>query len=321
MSEPFRPPAGPRYRVISDNDYAGDPDGLFQLAHHVLSPSVEMRAVIGSHLAVDDPFDPSGRSAANGAAAATRVLELLGLTDAVPVIAGSELPLTSRTDPQRSPAAEAIVAEAMRTDTDLPLLVVLGAGLTELASAYLLEPAIADRLTAVWIGGPEYLELGAVPPPNALPVEYNLNIDLLAGQVIFDSAIPLWQVPRNAYRECIASMSELILRVRSRGSIGAHLYQTLVDIHELVAPHGLNMGEVYVLGDSPLVLLTALQTGFEADPASSSYIELARPHIGSDGGYQSNPAGHPVRVYGGLDVRLMLDDLYAKLELVNAGPR
>ena len=60
MSAPFTPPGGARFRVISDNDYAGDPDGLYQLAHHLLSPSVEVRAVIGSHLAVDDPFDPSG---------------------------------------------------------------------------------------------------------------------------------------------------------------------------------------------------------------------------------------------------------------------
>ena len=234
------------------------------------------------------------------------------------MIAGTELPLTSRTEPQRSAAAEAIVAEAMRDDTDLPLFVVLGAGQTELASAYLIEPAIAHRLTAVWIGGPEYAELGAVPPPNGLPIEYNLTIDLLAGQVVFDSPpIPLWQVPRNAYRECIASMSELVLRVATRGEIGAHLYQTLIDILEMVAPRGLNMGEVYVLGDSPLVLLTALQTGFEADPASSRYVELPRPRIGPDGSYVANPDGHPVRVYVDLDVRVMLEDLYAKLELVS----
>lgn len=315
MSAAFRPPAGARYRVISDNDFAGDPDGLFQLAHHVLSPSVDVRAVIGSHLAVGDPFDDSGSSAARGAEAATTVLKLLELTGTIPVIAGTELPLVSRTEPQRSAAAAAIVAEAMRDDTDLPLYVVLGAGLTELASAYLIEPRIAERLTAVWIGGPEHTELGAVPPPNAMPIEYNLNIDLLAGQVVFDSPIPLWQVPRNAYRECIASMSELLLRVKPHGEIGRHLYQTLIDIYEVVAPRGLNMGEVYVLGDSPLVLLTALQTGFEADPASSSYAVLPRPQIGDDGGYQANPDGHPVRVYSGLDVRVMLEDLYAKLEL------
>ena len=65
----------------------------------------------------------------------------------------------------------------MRTDTNLPLFVTLGAGLTELASAYLIEPRIASRLTAVWIGGPEYPELGPDPErPGAGPgPEYNLN--------------------------------------------------------------------------------------------------------------------------------------------------
>ncbi len=315
MRERFAPPAGPRFRVISDNDYAGDPDGLYQLAHHALSPSVELRAVIGSHLAVDDPFDRSGRSAENAATAARQVLRLLGRETAVPVIAGSELPLDGDHEPRRSAAAEAIVAEAMRTDTDLPLYVVLGAGLTELASAYLIEPAIADRLTAVWIGGPEHTDLGAVAPPNAMPIEYNLNIDLIAGQLIFDSAIPLWQVPRNAYRECIASMSELILRVKPHGELGGHLYQRLLDVHAEVGRMGLNAGEIYILGDSPLVLLTALQTGFEADPASSAYDLVPRPRIGDNGAYEANPDGHPVRVYSGLDVRLMLEDLYAKLEL------
>lgn len=309
---------GPRFRIISDNDYAGDPDGLFQFAHHLLSPSVELRAVIGSHLAADDPFDSSGRSAAIGAAAATRVLELLGLEGSVPVIAGTETGLIARTEPQPSPGADAIIAEAMRTDTDQPLFVVLGAGLTELASAYLIEPAIAHRLTAVWIGGPEHAELGAVPPPGAMAIEYNLNIDLLAGQVVFDSPIPLWQVPRNAYRECLVSMTELAMRVRPRGAIGAHLYQTLADVHELVGRAGRNMGETYVLGDSPLVLLTALQTGFEPDPASSGYRLVPRPRIDDTGSYVANPDGAPVRVYAGLDLRLMFEDLYVKLELAAA---
>jgi len=28
----------PRMRVMIDNDLGGDPDGLFQLAHHLMSP-------------------------------------------------------------------------------------------------------------------------------------------------------------------------------------------------------------------------------------------------------------------------------------------
>jgi hypothetical protein len=39
------------------------------------------------------------------------------------------------------------------------------------------------------------------------------------------------------------------------------------------------MGETYILGDSPLVLLTALQSGFEADACSSHYVNISRPEI------------------------------------------
>ena len=55
----------PRMRVIIDNDFGGDPDGLFQLVHHLLSPSVEIRAIIGSHLKAGDGFDRSNETAAN----------------------------------------------------------------------------------------------------------------------------------------------------------------------------------------------------------------------------------------------------------------
>ena len=299
--------------MISDNDYAGDPDGLFQLAHHALSPSVDLRAVISSHLAPGDPFDDTGRSAANGATAASRVLDLLGVT--VPVHVGLEEGLSAAGEPRPSPAAHVIIDETMRTDTDQPLFVTLGAGLTELATAYLLEPAIAGRLTAVWIGGPEHLQLGANPPPGAMAVEYNLAIDRRAAQIIFGSEIPLWQVPRNTYREALVSMTELAVRVGPRGRIGKHLYESLDAVHIMAAGSSHNLGETYVLGDNPLVLLTALQSSFEMDPSSSTYRTIARPSIDDNGQYHANSTGAPMRVYTGLDLRLMFEDLYAKLEV------
>src|ERR1700712_5007485 len=113
-------------------------------------------------LAPGAPCDDSGRSAVNGAAAASRVLDLVGLP--APVHPGVEGRLPSSGRPRPSPSARVIVDEAMRTDTELPLFLTLGGGLTELATALLLEPSVADRLTAVWIGGPENPELGAAPP-------------------------------------------------------------------------------------------------------------------------------------------------------------
>lgn len=70
----------PRIRVISDNDYAGDPDGLYQLVHLLLSPSVAVPAVIGSHLRPGDPFDPSENSADHAAEKADEILALLNST-------------------------------------------------------------------------------------------------------------------------------------------------------------------------------------------------------------------------------------------------
>jgi inosine-uridine nucleoside N-ribohydrolase len=309
----FHPPGGPRFRVVSDNDYSGDPDGLYQLAHLLLSPSVDVRAVIGSHLAPGDPFDPSTEQATNAYRRAVEVLRLLGLARTVPAYAGSNTALSDRHTPHRSAGALAIVREAMRTDTTLPMFTTFGAGLTELASAYLIEPRIADRLTAVWIGGPEYPDL-APPPPGASGIEYNLNIDLTAAQVVFnDSPIPVWQVPRNVYRQCLVSMTELLNEVRPAGRIGAYLYRHVADIFTLAAGAGLNLGETYILGDSPLVLLTALQSSFQPDPSSSRYVTRHAPQINNDGSYAEPTNGRQIRVYTDLDVRLMFSDLFTKL--------
>lgn len=81
----------PRLRVIIDNDFSGDPDGLFQLAHQLLSPSVEIRAIIGSHLKEGDGFDNSKTQADNAAREASELLKLLKLNSKLPVIAGSNM--------------------------------------------------------------------------------------------------------------------------------------------------------------------------------------------------------------------------------------
>lgn len=307
-----------RARVICDNDYAGDPDGLVQLTHHLLSPSVDVRAVLASHLAPGDAFDASGSSAAHGAEAARRVADLAGRGD-VPVHAGAEHGLDAEGAPERlSPAAAAIVDEALRDDPR-PLYVTCGGGLTEIAAAWLAEPAIADRIAAVvWIGGPEHdlpgREHGPAAPPGWDGPEYNTAIDVRAAQVVFDSDLPLWQVPRDAYRQLLVSSAELDVRLRPAGPLGAHLAAALDEARTLMAGLGQDLGETYDLGDTPLVLLTALQSAFQPDTSSSSHVVVPAPRIGDDGRYDPRPDGRPIRVYTGLDVRLAIGDLFAKLE-------
>jgi Inosine-uridine nucleoside N-ribohydrolase len=306
----------PRMRIIIDNDFAGDPDGLFQLVHQILSPSVEIRAIIGSHLKPGDPFDSSKETATHAAQKVQDALKVMNLQGAFPVYEGSNAGLVSTDKPQVTEAAKAIVAEAMRTDVKTPLYVVCGAGLTDLASAYLMEPKIAEKLTLVWIGGSEYP--GGIVSPNHTELEYNLGIDLPAGQVIFNkSNIPVWQVPRSTYRQALFSYAELLTKVKPLGETGKYLTEALEKIMKLTVQINYHIGETYILGDSPLVLLTALQSSFEADPSSCDYSVLKTPLINNKGLYDVNPNGRPIRVYNKIDTRLMFEDLIAKLQLFN----
>jgi len=307
----------PRMRIIIDNDFGGDPDGLFQLVHHLLSPSVDIRAIIGSHLKAGDGFDRSNQTATNAKKKIEEVLSIMNLARTFSVYQGSNSALENDSTPQKSDAAGAIVKEAMRDDTKLPLYVVCGAGLTDLASAWLMEPKIAGRLTLIWIGGPEYTDL-APPPPGYTSLEYNLGIDLKAGQVIFNkSAIPIWQVPRSSYRQVYLPYSSLLLKVKPQGKIGEYLTSALERVMKATASFNLNIGEVYIIGDSPLVLLTALQSSFEADPSSSRYALRPCPLINSQGLYEVNNSGRNIRVYTELDVQSLMDDFYSKLVLFN----
>jgi hypothetical protein len=192
--------------------------------------------------------------------------------------------------------------------------------MTDLASAWLTEPAIAKRFTAIWIGGPEHPGLGTPLPAEGM-VEYNLAIDIPAAQVVVnESDIELWQVPRNTYRQALVSWAEIDHRLRPTGQLGAFLADSLDRIRGLVAEHGGSMGETYCLGDSPLVLLTALQTAFEPGPASSDSVVLSAPYLNAEGWYEERSDGRLLRVFTSLDNRLMFEDMFLKFAQFDHGP-
>ncbi|KOS08385.1 twin-arginine translocation pathway signal protein [Flavobacterium akiainvivens] len=304
----------PRMRVIIDNDFGGDPDGLFHLVQQLLSPAAEVKAIIGSRLYSGGFYESPG-TAAYACDQVKVLLKTMALPSPPPVYMGAESGLPDVNTPSPSEGADAIIKEAL-SDDKRPLYILCGASLTTIASAYLKEPKIAEKIKLVWIGGPEYAGL-ATPPPNYQPIEYNLGIDIKAGQVIFNTSdIPLWQIPRDAYRQALVSYAELQYKVAGKGKTGALLVER---IENILKKSNRTLGEAYVLGDSPLVLLTALQSGWEADPASSKYVVMQAPKINDAGQYLTNHNGRNIRVYTDLDIRLMMEDFYAKIALFSNG--
>lgn len=303
----FRDPKGARSRVFILNDASGDPDGLFATVHALMCSST---AVTGMVTTLNSD-DPSSTPATDGVPIAQELLRLMGLAHTIPVHAGSNTKLNSRTAPQPSDGARALIAEATRTDTSLPLYVTVGGNLTDVASAYLMRPDIAGKFTLVWIGGAPYPAGGR---------EYNLMQDPIAVQVVFnDSPVEIWQVPSNAYAQNAVSDTELQLNVKPHGRIGAWLYAQLLNRLNN-PPQGFpNLGEQYVLGDSPLVLLTALTNAYDPTGAggvgSAQYDTMYAPLVNTDGTYQARSSGRQIRVYKSVDSRLIFGDFFAKLKL------
>ena len=94
----------------------------------------------------------------------------------------------TNTRPVDSPAARDLVRRAMaRTPEEGPLYVIATGAITNVASALLLEPSLADRIVVVWLGG------NAMDWPDAR--EFNLQQDVAAGRVLFLSGAPVVQLP------------------------------------------------------------------------------------------------------------------------------
>lgn len=308
---PFSPAAGPRSRTIYINDLGGDIDGLFATVHFLLSHTTELRGIIAAD-ALD--LGPHG-SLEDSVQLAKTMVELCGLTGKVPVFAGSSDPLPKSGGPLRSPGAEAIIAEAMRTDTELPLYIAVGGGLTEVASAVMLEPKIADRFKLVWIGGDDY--------PNGDKGETNFNTDPIAAQYLYnETQVPIWQLPRSVYATTTISATELQAFVAPHGRIGKWLYDKVVTFPAKFA-NKFNTGETWNLGDSPLVVLTALNDWVPSNfsggkltferTGSSHYEEVVCPHFNPDGTFTPREQGRKIRIYKDIDTRLMFSDFFAKL--------
>lgn len=212
---PYEIPESRKIRVIIDTDANAEADDQFAIVHALLTPQFEIKCIIAAHYGIRTDNDSMERSY-------KEILTLLDLMDmriAVPVLRGSNKALTNERVPQASEGAEFIVKEALQNDPRRLFVVCQGA-ITNMAAAYLMNPAIAGKLTVIWIGGPKYPEGGYE--------EFNMSNDINAANVIFDSSLDLWQVPMNVYSMMKVSFAELWEKVRPYGKIGKYLFDNMI---------------------------------------------------------------------------------------------
>ncbi|WP_166980804.1 nucleoside hydrolase [Paramicrobacterium fandaimingii] len=271
-----------RWRVIIDNDFAGDPDGLASLAHLLVSDEIHIELVTSSpvdpHLAGLVGMDAS-TSAARGTALASELITIASGSQP-PVVVGAE----SFAPELRTTAAAAAIAELCMADTDSALTILCGGPLINIAAAIALEPKICSRATLAWIGG-----------STDSSFEYNRDTDAASAAFVFSSGIPITQVTREAYEQLRVSTTEVEHDLAGASPVGAWVAERLLDVPPFVTLHG-----ALTLGDSALASVIALDPRFD-------------PTVAGD------PAAPPLRrQITAIDTRLMWADFLAKLRLHGA---
>jgi len=296
MSAPSRRiPVAKLTRVIVDNDYAGDPDGLVALAHQLLTESTEVVAITGTTLT--PPHDMPGGVPGSAQSAAREVVQWLTPTTEPAVPADTSTPFLELTS---IPDASRVILDEAEKSSDLPLFVTCGGPLTNIAAALREDPTLAERMTLCWIGGGAHPEGGW---------EYNLALDTPAAQFVFnESSAEIHQFPLTTYRQCAYSIAELEYVLSGGGPFGAWLYEKFTN-----PPTAIRIGDHWPQGDSPVVLTTALGT------ESSSTRRLPVPWIADDLSYGAHPHPREMILYDRVDTRLLFSDFAARISLLGRG--
>jgi purine nucleosidase len=291
-------PAAAKQRVIVNTDAKNEADDQYAIVHAVLTPSFDLHGIIPAHYGTRK----TATSMQESHDETVKLLRLMGLEGDVHVADGASGALADESTPVDSPGAQLIIAEAMQDDPR-PLYIAFYGPLTDMASALLLEPRIAERhVRLIWIGGGPWPSGGG---------EYNLSNDIHAANVVMKSRVELWQVPRSTYRTMSVGYAELIEKIYPQGAIGKYLVEQLLEHNAATRPEM----EYRSLGDSPCI-------GIILDPECGRWSWRPAPTFDAQMHYVHSGRYRPIRVYEDVNTRFIHEDLFAKLaQFIRRGSR
>jgi inosine-uridine nucleoside N-ribohydrolase len=220
-------PAPGRRDAVIDTDTYNEIDDQYAVAYALLSPQrLNVQAVYAA------PFrNERSRSAGDGMEKSyeelRRILKFLKLPADGFAFRGSSRFLAAANQPVDSPAARDLIAKALQPRTSPLYVLTLGCP-ANVSSALLLEPKIKENLVVVWLGGTTH------EWPSAR--EFNLQQDLWASQVLFDSGVALVQIPtKNVSEHLRTTIPEMERWMKGRSALGDYLFRQFVEYHQFEA--------------------------------------------------------------------------------------
>jgi inosine-uridine nucleoside N-ribohydrolase len=258
------------------------------IVHALLSPELKIEGIIAAHYGIHTHEDSMERSYRE----IQHLLKLLGMEGKVPVLKGASLALEKPDTPQKSEGAEFIIDRAKSSPE--PLYIAFLGPLTDMASAYLVAPEIAERVVVLWIGGGWW--------PTGGP-EFNAFNDWMAADLVFSSSLPLVQYPRTTYRMMRVGVAEMERFVMGKGAIGDYLV-SLFKTWRIDSP---SPRRWWVYGDSPAI-------GTLINPEWGYYVQLPALRLKPDLSYQREANQRQIEVCVEVQAGEIFEDFFRKLD-------
>lgn len=193
--------------------------------------------------------------------------------------------------PCESVAAADLIEKAMTSEK--PLYVVAIGAITNIASALLTEPRIAEKIVVAWLGG------HAFHWENTY--EFNLKQDALAANIVFDSSVPLVLLPcRGVVSHLSTTLPELEANIDEGSPIGSYLTGIVRDYS-----FGRKVYSKVIWDASAIAYLINpewVKTRFEPSPNVTNNYEWSFDH-----------ARHPIAYAYDIDRDAILSDLFDKI--------
>lgn len=172
-------------KVIVDSDAYNEMDDQFAILYALCATDKIDVIAINAAAFVNDKADTFEVGMERSYEEIKRLTACLPDGDSIPVYYGSRKSIEETGEPDISPAAVNIVREALGSDETIYILT-MGC-ITNVASALIMEPKIAEKICVVWLGGNEF--------DKADVREFNLEMDYAAGQAVLNSGCPLVLCP------------------------------------------------------------------------------------------------------------------------------
>lgn len=213
--------------VVIDTDAYNEIDDQFAISYLLRSKeklnTVALYAAPFYNLRSSGPADGMERSYNE----IIKLLELAG--EDKPVFRGSDSYLADEKTFVPSDAAYDLVERAKNYSPENPLYVVAIGAITNIASAILIDPIVAENTVLVWLGGHghHYTDTN----------EFNMKQDVAAARVVFGSKIPLVQLPCFGVVSSFAvSKQELEYWFEGKNPLADYLAKNTIEEAEKYAP-------------------------------------------------------------------------------------